>query len=93
MALRSCRRRAFGYYGPTSSATADRVALMKVELSRDELRVIEEACRTLARRYWSQSDEEPTDSVKQAIVDAAIEAERLAERFGMLTGSFVGRRA
>lgn len=66
---------------------------MKVELSHDELRVVEEACRALAHRYWSRSDEEPSDPVRRAITDAALEAERLADRFRVLSGSVFGRRA
>ena len=62
-----------------------------LNLSGDELRLIEHACRELAARYWRDSYSERNATIKQAIVDGALELEQIADRFGTLRAAKAGR--
>jgi len=52
-----------------------------VDLSTDQLRIVEHACREVAARYWRESYSERNATIKQAIVDGAFELEQIADQF------------
>jgi hypothetical protein len=62
-----------------------------LDLSSEQLRIVEHACRELASRYWRDSYSERNATIKQAIIDGAVELESIADRFGALRSAMKGR--